>query len=232
MDLGKSCEVCNFVEFKPFQCIYCKHYFCAEHRNNHGCKPANDGTVSTTVTCPLCSQVIVVKPGEDMNARVNHLINLGCPDESVKVFTNNCSFKGCTKLEMVPFTCNRCGKDFCTMHRLPEDHMCTAFKRRSKSPPSSPTSTFSLWGKTGTAGKKKYSPYALRSIEIYKGRRTAIGDDKVEVEKRIYFQVFFSETFDKNSVFVFLDKSWTVGKGIYKIPIIIIQTIFIHFYST
>lgn len=223
MDLGKACEVCSLVEFKPIQCVYCKHYFCAEHRNNHDCKMTNAGTVNTTVTCPLCSQVIVIKAGEDTNARVNSHINAGCPDESAKVYTSHCAMKGCTKLEMVPFTCNRCGKDFCTLHRLPEDHMCAALKRRSKSPPSSPTSFPLFWGKSGntekksnSGGKKKYSPSVLRSMEIYKGRRTALGDDKIEDIKRFYLQIYFSEAFDRNSVFVFLDKSWTVGKGTYK----------------
>lgn len=33
------------------------------------------------------------------------------------------------KLLSMPFTCKRCGGQFCTYHRLPEDHKCPALKR-------------------------------------------------------------------------------------------------------
>ena len=30
----------------------------------------------------------------------------------------------CGKVETLPFTCKFCGNEFCTKHRLPEDHDC------------------------------------------------------------------------------------------------------------
>ena len=209
MDLGKACEVCSLVEFKPYQCVRCKHYFCAEHRNNHKCVPAPAGSVNTTVTCPLCSKVIVVKAGEDTNARVDAHISQGCPDEGPKIYTCCCSFPKCTKTEMVPFTCGKCKKSYCTVHRLPEDHNCPSCRKRSSSPPPSPIST----KKPADTGKKKYSPSVFRFLEISKRRKTALGEDNIAPTQRIYYEVFFPESFNKESVFVYLDKSWTAGKG-------------------
>lgn len=247
MELGRQCEVCSLVEFKPFKCVRCNRYFCAEHRNNHNCEAARDESANTTIRCPLCSKVLVIKAGEDVNIRVNDHISRGCPDESPKVFTYKCHVKGCSKLEMTPFKCRMCGNDFCTAHRLPEDHECPSCQHRSRSlspttattttTSSSTTSSFFSFlsskkkpgadGGKGGEKKKTYSPSVLRFMEISNGRKTALGEAKIEVPNRIYYQVFYSETINKNPVFVFLDKSWTIGKGIFNYLYIILYFIII-----
>lgn len=48
MDIGKHCflKECNQEDFLPFQCKFCKEYFCLEHRqpDNHFCQHETQNT--------------------------------------------------------------------------------------------------------------------------------------------------------------------------------------------
>ena len=35
-DLGKHCHICKQIDFLPFFCEDCQHYYCLDHRD-HGC---------------------------------------------------------------------------------------------------------------------------------------------------------------------------------------------------
>lgn len=43
----------------------------------------------------------------------------------------SCDF--CHRVQPLPFTCTRCGGQFCTEHRLPENHQCSARRKKAAS---------------------------------------------------------------------------------------------------
>ena len=72
---------------------------------------------------PLCSEVIEVKPGEDVDDVVAEHIDAGCP-KPTKVVTFGCCCPGCKNDEQVQCICKFCGKKTCLKHRFPQDHNC------------------------------------------------------------------------------------------------------------
>ncbi|KAI8924584.1 hypothetical protein BC831DRAFT_465094, partial [Entophlyctis helioformis] len=92
----------------------------------HSCPDAPQD--ARAITCPVCSRVVPVSRGEDPNRQVDAHIAAGCPDPGTsttgKAYANACTFKGCTKKELVPIVCSKCRKTFCIRHRLEADHAC------------------------------------------------------------------------------------------------------------
>ena len=119
-------------DFLPFTCDGCAKKFCLEHHRheNHGChvKPRDDKYVPV---CPLCMQAISVKPGDNVNNKVDEHIRAGCPDAVVKSRKNGCTQKGCREKEFVPISCKLCRQTFCMKHRFESDHDCPAKKSGS-----------------------------------------------------------------------------------------------------
>ncbi|KAI8905500.1 AN1-type zinc finger protein 2B-like protein [Gorgonomyces haynaldii] len=152
--LGKHCSQtnCHQLDFLPFKCYFCQQEFCLEHSkanpgtatNGHFCpKHPKD---ARAVICPACSQVVPTAPGQDPNETVYIHLQSGCR-EKPKVYQNQCSYKGCTKREMVPIVCHSCSQKFCLKHRHEQDHQC---KRRQGSQ-NSVNSQSSFKGKSGFA---------------------------------------------------------------------------------
>jgi predicted nucleic acid binding AN1-type Zn finger protein len=124
----QECRVLN--DYLLLKCSYCKHSFCNDHS-----KPTNNGKEGhlcdklpldkIATVCPICKQILQVKPTENPDVVTNEHINEGCrKTETQKVFTNQCTFKNCTKKELVPIKCAICQKTFCIKHRLELDHAC------------------------------------------------------------------------------------------------------------
>ncbi|PKC15638.1 hypothetical protein RhiirA5_370502 [Rhizophagus irregularis] len=44
----------------------------------------------------------------------------------------NCSFKGCSQLDFLPFWCGSCGKKYCLDHRYPNSHECFRWSENEK----------------------------------------------------------------------------------------------------
>jgi len=52
-------------------------------------------------------------------------ITVTYPLEKKNILIAKCGIDGCTKkLGLIPFKC-RCTHEFCTKHRMPEEHKCT-----------------------------------------------------------------------------------------------------------
>ncbi|XP_046859825.1 AN1-type zinc finger protein 2A-like isoform X2 [Xenia sp. Carnegie-2017] len=114
ISFGKHCHVKD-----------CKNL---EHRtaSSHQC-PRNYVTDVQVPVCPLCGQMVKKSRHQDANVQVAYHIQSGCKElvvnQKVKK-EGRCSFKGCKKHEMIPFTCDQCHRQFCVRHRHAQDHLC------------------------------------------------------------------------------------------------------------
>ena len=74
-DLGKHCEYCRQKDILPFQCGYCKKYFCLQHIDieKHKCEKRglDDKTI---ILCSKCGQVINLIPGVELSILVGNEI--------------------------------------------------------------------------------------------------------------------------------------------------------------
>ncbi|KAI8898830.1 hypothetical protein BC833DRAFT_411646 [Globomyces pollinis-pini] len=138
-DIGKACSISGCPELNDYlllKCSHCKGRFCQNHskphdmidnsaiQNGHYCK--NLPLDSKAIVCPVCNQIVPVDKGSDPNIVVTTHINRGCNKiQKEKVYQNQCSFKGCTKRELIPIQCNVCTLTHCIKHRLEQDHKCT-----------------------------------------------------------------------------------------------------------
>lgn len=95
------------------------HHNCSEFRNMSRISP----------NCPLCNQVVIVKPGENIDCKVNQHIEWGCrifqPMFSPQMREGNkCSYPRCKILSWSPISCFHCEQKFCSKHHIPEEHNC------------------------------------------------------------------------------------------------------------
>lgn len=71
-----------------------------------------------------------------------HIIK-GCPKITPEIKRMyKCTFQRCKNSEFAPVICNLCRKNFCVVHRFPQDHDCTrlALEEVKKSRPQNPNS--------------------------------------------------------------------------------------------
>lgn len=83
--------------------------------------------------CPLCNQIIVIQPGENIDCKVNQHIEFGCrifkpafSREFVK--ENKCIFPRCKESYYCAISCNLCKENYCPSHHIPEVHNCANLK--------------------------------------------------------------------------------------------------------
>lgn len=104
-ELGKHCQFkgCNRQDFLPFNCKYCRVWFCKNHWevNNHQCQ---DYVMPNTV------EKAAIRNG-------------------AKIYSNICNFPSCKIREIVPVKCENCGENHCFKHRMPQLHNCSAVRK-------------------------------------------------------------------------------------------------------
>ncbi|KAG2171779.1 hypothetical protein INT43_008159 [Umbelopsis isabellina] len=106
-------------------------------REDHKCPSLNDPNSDFRVpTCPICSNPVPVKRGEDPNLRMNQHIEGGCKEKptSTSPPSNTCRKQGCKTKLLVPMFCSSCKNSFCVKHRLESDHDCQGRRAASASP--------------------------------------------------------------------------------------------------
>eukprot|EP00041_Stephanoeca_diplocostata_P023639 m.586233 g.586233 ORF g.586233 m.586233 type:complete len:263 (-) comp22341_c0_seq3:113-901(-) len=127
--VGEHCgaRVCKRLDFLPMRCYGCNRNFCDEHvtYEAHDC-PSKHLQNKEVPTCPICGAEVALRVGQTLDAAVNEHINHGCAKKSGKgkTYVNACKFKGCKKREVMPLTCQKCGRNFCLAHRFETDHNC------------------------------------------------------------------------------------------------------------
>lgn len=228
-DYGKHCEFqsCQQLSFLPLKCEGCGKFFCKNHnfRDNHNCSK------STRISpkCPICQQTIIVGLNEDLNFKVNQHIEMGCRvfkpffDES-KTVGNLCFFSGCKESANSPIVCPYCNQKFCPQHQLPEVHKCRHFTPAvtpSSSSSSSASSSFSspssfIADKVGGlfAKKKEGIKYTSNVAITQVKRMRALGNEKIEVTKRVYFDIILLDNDEKKAKTYYFQKDHPVGRCI------------------
>lgn len=142
-----------------------------------------------------------------------------------------CSHPNCktyiNTLNSVGVGCPTCNKQYCLKHRLKEDHSCSTLTPIGARQFSGPTQAekakaalgrLKMWGKEKQAAvlpKPKPSTAASRVLAVNALKRTAKGDAKVPVEKRIYLYVEAEANTTSSKLpkgDFWYSKDWSVGR--------------------
>jgi len=217
-ELGKHCEWegCKQLDFLPFVCQACKKTFCLEHREStsHRCT----FFVSKEIPqCPICSQIVHIKEGEDPNRKVDEHIAQGCPkelDNNQKYF--RCSFARCKGTEVVPMICDKCKLNFCVPHRLPQDHECEKLVEETQNKGSSTNYAQlrkAIRERIGNLMKQVASKKPTsKKVDIMKMKSSATGNQNVPVEKRFYLEIVYPMESKIQPKLMFFNNNNTIGK--------------------
>jgi predicted nucleic acid binding AN1-type Zn finger protein len=217
--VGKHCEYeyCNQLDFLPFHCQSCKKTFCLDHRTETAHKCANAGAWAERRRQAQLAQPSI---GAGKMLR-DHVSEKSCASPSCKTTVGTSLTPG--------VHCSTCNRDYCLKHRLQEDHDCKNLVpiggRPAKDVAGQKARTaldrLKAWGvsKKEQAGralpKPKPSTTAARLIAVNNLKKTAKGDAKVPVEKRVYLYVEAeAETakakYPKGEFF--FSQDWVVGR--------------------
>lgn len=202
MDIGVNCSKCQQLDFLPFQCEYCKLIFCSNHRRlaDHQCphlhKFENQGNNRPKSPTQL-NQATVASLFPDRAADRAKIDKL--IDKPLKP-TNI--------LE--------------TSFRVGDVKSKTAFKKFAKFLNIQLKKTSSQPKITGLFKSKKTNP----TVELQLLRKHSTGDNKININDRIYIWCLFidANVTDDDKVFdidvqkqrkgVFVNKNWLVGKAL------------------
>lgn len=218
--MGKHCQYtyCNQLDFLPFRCESCKGTYCLDHRTEttHQCPHAGEWAAARRKAAALTSTTNASSPGKPTLLSASQ-----CSHPSCKSYINT--------LTSVGVGCPTCNRQYCLKHRLKEDHSCSTLvpigARQSQS--SGPTQAekakaalgrLRLWGKQKQAAvlpKPKPSTAASRVLAVNTLKRTAKGDAKMPIEKRIYLYVEAEANTTTSKLpkgEFWYNKDWSVGR--------------------
>lgn len=74
--------------------------------------------------CPLCREPVPTAKDVSPDITVGRHIDQFCKSDSRKIYTNQCTMRGCKKKELIPVICSQCKRNFCLAHRHFTDHKC------------------------------------------------------------------------------------------------------------
>ncbi|KAI9779215.1 MAG: hypothetical protein M1839_007467 [Geoglossum umbratile] len=226
--IGARCqlEYCNQLDFLPFRCESCKGKFCLEHRTESAHKCPNEGAWAAA-------------------RRRKELGITSAPDTSKQPLRSflpetKCSYPQCKTIINTPRNtgvhCQTCNRMYCLKHRMLEEHDCNKLTPLGARPSSAAAfnataqtekarvafARLKAWGrekqkdiKLPTAMTPKPSGNAVRLIALNNLKKSAKGDDKIPVDKRVYLHVE-AEAASTTSKFprgeFFYGKDWSVGR--------------------
>lgn len=215
LDVGGTCQylTCDNYDFLPFRCESCRGRFCQDHRTEAGHKCAHAGEWARG----KAQQPINISP-------------LG-PKPTVNTGTQ-CSHPQCKTLvdtlTSVGVVCSTCNRKYCLKHRIPEDHDCSkitplgarqgSIAARQTDKARSALGRLKLWGKEKQAAvlpKPKPSTAASRVVALNQLKRTAKGDGKIPIDKRIYLHVEAEANTTTSKLpkgEFWYSKAWSVGR--------------------
>ena len=144
MAIGCHCavEACHQLDFLPFTCTACGLVTCVEHSRAaaHRCTRTGERDRRIPV-CPVCtSRLRMPADGVSLDDHVFSHIDSGCRAHILPApRRNGCAYPRCkAKHLLIPFTCGECSLDFCTTHRLAQDHLVCHSAVTTKPPTASP----------------------------------------------------------------------------------------------
>ena len=220
--IGSHCEMpfCHQLDFLPFRCESCKGKFCLDHRTEsaHSCSKAGEWA------------------RQKRQAQLSSIISPSTPKPTILNHEQQCSNPSCKTLINTSLTpgihCPNCNRSYCLKHRMRDDHDCANLipvgarpgqTQREKG--MAALGKLRAWGaakqkslgssmpKVPQSSAKANAAARLRSINDLK--KTAKGDSKVPIEKRVYLHVEASAdtTVAKHpSGTFFYESGWSVGR--------------------
>ncbi|KAK5138199.1 hypothetical protein LTR08_004894 [Meristemomyces frigidus] len=202
--IGAHCQMsfCHQLDFLPFKCESCKGNFCLDHRSEtaHACPQAGAWARRRT----QLQQHQHHSPSAPTRA------STPSPRPNILTHEQQCSSPTCKILINTPLVpgvhCATCNRSYCLKHRLAYEHACAALTPQGARPAGAgPTQRekglaaldkLRAWGVSKTAALAKPSlPSASKQAAAARAqataalKRTAKGDGKIPVEKRVYLYV-------------------------------------------
>lgn len=113
------------IDFLPVRCDACAATFCLDHYSylRHNCTSGLRKDVQVPV-CPLCMEPVPTAKDVPPDVTVGRHIDQFCRSDTRKIYTNQCTMRGCKKKELIPVVCSQCKRNFCLAHRHFADHKC------------------------------------------------------------------------------------------------------------
>ncbi|KAF2485153.1 hypothetical protein BDY17DRAFT_293026 [Neohortaea acidophila] len=216
--IGAHCQMpfCHQLDFLPFRCESCKGKFCLDHRTETAHQCSNAGAWAARQRAQLPSSSLPTKPRRTILTHEQQ-----CSEPSCKTLINTPLVTG--------ITCEKCRRSYCLKHRFGYEHDCDKLTPPGPRAAATEKATaafekFKAWGVAKKAAipappsmpqskAKQTSAAQLQSLSTLK--RTAKGDDKVPVEKRVY--VFVETASDSVTSKIpkgnfFYSAEWSVGR--------------------
>lgn len=217
--IGSHCQYdyCNQLDFLPFRCESCRGTFCLDHRTEtgHKCSRAGEWAAARRKAAGLTSAT----NGNNIQGKPTLVTASQCSHTHCNTYIDT--------LNAVGVGCTTCNRRYCLKHRLREDHSCSTLTPIGARASTGPTQTekakvalgrLRAWGKEKQAAvlpKPKPSTAASRIVALNTLKRTAKGDQKVPVEKRLYLHVEAEANTTTSKLpkgAFWYNKEWSVGR--------------------
>ncbi|MCJ1354428.1 MAG: hypothetical protein MMC33_004416 [Icmadophila ericetorum] len=224
--IGAHChyEYCNQLDFLPFRCESCKHTFCLEHRTESGHKCTRAGAWAAARRAQ--QQSLTSTTSQTPSSKPTLATGTQCSHPTCKTYVHT--------LSNVGVHCQTCNREYCLKHRFQDEHLCSTLTPLGARPASYANiqaqnlekakavfGRLRVWGKEKAssvslpAPKPKPSSPAVRALALNALKKSAKGDAKIPVEKRIYLHVEAEVTtttskFPKGDFWY--SKEWSVGR--------------------
>ncbi|KAG0283676.1 zinc finger, AN1-type domain [Linnemannia gamsii] len=140
--VGAHCDSasCQSLDFLPFQCTFCQHTFCSNHRlpADHACTNwSMESHANSVQVCPLCEQLLLTPKRHDPATILKEHLEAGCDKNlhnlpKVQSIAVLCALPKCNRRDRVVQTCPDCSQTFCLPHRQPPDHNCPKIEERKR----------------------------------------------------------------------------------------------------
>ena len=219
LTIGGTCQylTCDNYDFLPFRCESCHGRFCQDHRTEAGHKCAHAGEWAQR----RAQQQSYKTPSSSINQKPTALTATQCFHPQCKTFIDT--------LNSVGVVCSTCNRKYCLKHRIPEDHECSKITplgarqssigvMRQTDKAKAALGRLKLWGKEKQAAvlpKPRPSTAASRVIALNQLKRTAKGDEKVPLDKRIYLHVEAEANTTTSKLpkgEFWYNKAWSIGR--------------------
>lgn len=223
----RHCFKCNQHNLLSKSCLLCKNVFCPEHLRceNHDCPESWRIRNEKVPICPICNKMIddkvnVALPEIDkLNFIVSTHIESGCKMFVIKENEKKlCEVDGCENKKMM--RCKLCMKWICLSHRHMEDHNCSGFKNKNTKTENKPKFILNPFLAKVNAQKENSVNNSNKKLKIDYFENISgspIGQNTIEVQDRIYVDVFYPYRSKRKATHFYFSKKWPIGKIIDKI---------------
>ncbi|KAK5107995.1 hypothetical protein LTR62_008889 [Meristemomyces frigidus] len=193
--IGARCQMlyCRQLDFLPFKCESCKGKYCLDHRSEtaHECK--NAGAWARRRAQAQQTDITRAYTPSPKPTLLNH--EQQCADPSCKTLINTPLVLG--------IQCDKCNRSYCLKHRFTNQHNCEKLTPLGARPAGQTQrekglaafEKLKIWGATKRAALPKApvssskQAAAARVQEMANLKKTAKGDAKIPMEKRVYLYV-------------------------------------------